>query len=356
MSIGKVMLCALGLIGAACGGVSSSDGTAGTGNGTSGGTSNAADEPITTTKVLGLRQLAASEGTIVAIADAETVTYAGDQYRDSKFEKAVIYSSVEGAAFSEVLSDPAVHLDAVAAGNGHFAVLGKRPATPNGQAVLYVSEDAQMWMEVALPNPAVHRLVFGNGTFVASDYVDGGHVYVSNDARTWELSSNQVFKALSFGAGRFVGTSGDGFAVSEDGRAWTHIDYDAYELLAIENVAAVGDVFVATTSHMCCWGEKGTYYHLVTSVDGLTWTPQAFGEGLQAFPVWSPVGCVGVTFSTSSLNVASGASCASTDYSLSSAGSMLWVDDRAYAIHTDKHSVTSIVTSTDALNWNTLME
>lgn len=87
----------------------------------------------------------------------------------------------------------------------------------------------------------------------------------------------------------------------------------------------------------------------------MTWTQQAL-EGSGSFPMWSPAGCVGVSLSSQDLYLAGGASCASADYSLSKGGSMIVVDDRAYAIHWDDHLASSIVTSTDALSWDTLLE
>lgn len=121
---------------------------------------------------LGLEQPAASDGTLVAIANPRMLSWAGDEVRAStepEPDVALIYASIDGATWSEVLSEPGVTLTAVAAGNGHFAALGWR-ADPAGPSwVLYVSEDAQMWMDVALPGPGVDTLVFGNGTFMASD-------------------------------------------------------------------------------------------------------------------------------------------------------------------------------------------
>lgn len=361
MALGRAMVCLLGLVGAACGGMSGHGGDAVAGNGSSmpsdrgiAGGASQQDEPVVTTKVLGLQQLAASDGTLIAIAEAGTVQFAGDEFRGSEDEKAVIYASVAGAAWSEVLSESGMHFHSVAAGNGHFAALGRRDAEEL-PAFLYVSEDAQMWMDVALPSRRIDALVFGNGTFVATETVGAQtdrHVYVSSDARTWELAGDFGFKTLGFGAGVFVGTNDRSVSVSKDGRNWEPV---SYEWNPIEQVAVVADTFVAVTYYDCCVGERGYTYHLVTSRDGLSWTQQALEEGA-SFPVWSPAGCVGVRNSTANLYLASGASCASADYSLSSAGSMILVEGRAYAIHRDDRLATSIVTSTDALNWTTLLK
>ena len=371
MSIGRICVCVLGLWGTACGGASRSNGAdeaAGTSNSIPvdtevGGSSKVSEvggrpsvpEVVTTIEDMGLEQLAESDGNMVAIGNSSTTSWAGDDLRDSERGPAVVYASTAGAAWHEVLRDTSAWFTSVAAGNGHFAVVGRREVEG---AFLYVSDDTEVWAEAALPNQWVDTVVFGNGTFVARDQhgeIDQlqGHVYVSSDARAWQESSIHDFKTLDFAAGRFVGTNGKWVAVSTDGRDWASVGYSGNP---IADVATVGDKFVAVTYYDCCFGERGYDYRLAVSADGLTWTERAIA-GDAPVAVWSAAaGCIGVTLNSADLWLESGASCATANYSLSRAGSVLIVKDRAFGIHTDDHLASSIVTSTDAVSWTTLLE
>lgn len=362
--------CCLGFLLAACGGkqangvddraeagpMSNGSGAAGEVGPVVGGSAAGADAASVPTPkpYIGLTRLAAGDGKLLAIANNATATVTpSGSVKNEEDATGVVYASDDGNVWHAVLTEPLVRFTSAAAGNGHYAVLGVRQGPSAEETVVYVSDDTRAWKEVAPPSPMVGALVFGNGTFLATDLEYDGHLYASSDAETWQQTSEIGFQILSFGAGRFVAARGGGIAVSTDGYEWTSVRSG---LQPIDLLEFVGDSFVARTYYDCCKGDRGYTYALATSHDGLTWTSQAL-DGSATFPVWKGgAGCIGVAASTWQLSVASGASCAAPDY-LAGADGTLVLSDRVLAIRSASDGLgTSLVSTSDGLNWTTVLE
>ncbi len=110
-------------------------------------------------------------------------------------------------------------------------------------------------------------VAFGNGRFLAP----ANQIYASTDGLSWNsASSGWGFNTLSFANGLFFGGLGYGqLASSMDGTNWTYLGWAANA--SIRRVVRGGSLYVAVTY------QDFETNNIVTSSDGITWTPRKAG-------------------------------------------------------------------------------
>jgi hypothetical protein len=120
---------------------------------------------------------------------------------------------------------------------------------------------------------ALKHIVYGNGCYVAvGDQGDAGVVYSSANGTDWTLrytDLNSWGLSLAYSDGQFVGAGGWETAVSADGTNWTVSFLPAQYQLDADAVP------VDMTSGKGLYVETGDGSgNLITSTDGVTWTPR----------------------------------------------------------------------------------
>ena len=153
--------------------------------------------------------------------DWSGITYGNGRFvavagEDSNDANTVSMWSVDGTVWNAAPLaplDPTTHgssdYDSIAFGNGVFVAVGDSAIT---------SADGTQWQTtdpLGIPGFA-DQIVFGNGRFIA----EGAQMYWSTDGQTWQLTGSQSTDVMTFGAGRFVGFSGNASSWSSDGLVW----------------------------------------------------------------------------------------------------------------------------------------
>ena len=141
---------------------------------------------------------------------------------------------------------------------------------------IFVSDDAENWTEVTLPDTGSWKFLYENNLFVAFDSTAAStKVFYSADAATWTaatLPASLGTKAGAAGNGKFVIAGSDKVFSSADALTWT-----TYTLPDGVTVARLiyGDKFVMVGTKALC------------STDGVTWTvtdlPEDFKGGIIAY-------------------------------------------------------------------------
>ncbi|MDG2170450.1 MAG: Calx-beta domain-containing protein, partial [Opitutales bacterium] len=168
-------------------------------------------------------------------------------------------------------------LDKVYYLNGKFIAAGV-------DSRIIVSEDGEDWEVVNVDSyDDVVDVAYGNEKYVAVggytspySYLDDlGMAWSSPDGYQWSLiydRSHFEFEGVVFGAGHFLTWTWENLYRSADGQTWTLID-DQDELPIFLDVEWGDDVFVAVDI-------RGG---ILTSSDGLQWTPTEITEGLPLY-------------------------------------------------------------------------
>lgn len=143
---------------------------------------------------------------------------------------------------------------------------------------IYTSPDGETWSIVAtISNFGMYDMTYGGGVYMAAD--GNGRVATSNDTITWTNVATSIAggtspftTSVAYGAGIFVATTGNSTGryihSSTDGSSWTlrHTMPGGISN-ALYRVRYVNSTFFAV-------GANGS---VVTSTDGITWTPRTTG-------------------------------------------------------------------------------
>ncbi len=142
----------------------------------------------------------------------------------------IIATSTDGTnwiSHRSVPAPPAQLLVSVAYGNGQFVAVGQ----DHGIYVILTSPDGIDWTQRALGYPALNRVIYANGLFVAvGDYRPGpdrgpGLILTSPDGITWTKRTSPIYghlvSILHYPNIGFVALAANGIAASLDGTTWT---------------------------------------------------------------------------------------------------------------------------------------
>lgn len=216
-----------------------------------------------------------------------------------------------------------------------FAAIAVNPeevVAVTADGVAAISRDGATWQIQPMgTSTPIQEIAWGNGQFLATATSPGSAVLESEDGVHWEASSPNIsagIQCLTFANGWFYGVSGDNFAASRDGRAWTlrpcvqapsirAITYAQGRFVAVGYQGALetstdGYSWVegslpstATFSSVTYGGGRfvavgdGGVPTVLTSTDGLSWEPAnypsdftgisvAYGNGRFVAQSWSP--------------------------------------------------------------------
>lgn len=141
---------------------------------------------------------------------------------------------------------------------------------------IFVSDDAENWTEVTLPDTGSWGFLYENNLFVAFDYTAAStKVFYSADAITWTsatLPASYGKKIGAAGNGKFVLAGSNKVLSSADAITWS--TYNLPDGVTVEQLI-YGDKFVALGTKALC------------STDGVTWTatdlPEGFKGGCPAY-------------------------------------------------------------------------
>lgn len=191
--------------------------------------------------------------------------------------------STDGIAWSDLSIGGNDYFSDVAYGKNTFVVAGtgKNAAQANQNTLRYSTDQGQTWQ--AVKSGAFYGMRFVNDRFVAVGH--SGTIMYSLDGRNWTDVSDPLGGSLygvAYGNCVYVITGGNNAGVvyrSYDGAHWTKVTIAPYPPSfgpwGLYEVAFGNGVFVAGGSG---WdGSKWTSV-ILTSTDGLTWTPQTFGN------------------------------------------------------------------------------
>lgn len=135
---------------------------------------------------------------------------------------------------------------------------------------IFVSDDAENWAEVTLPDTGSWEFLYENNLFVAFDYTAAStKAFYSADAVTWTaatLPASLGTKISAAGNGKFVIVGSDKVLSSADAITWS--TYNLPDGVTVGRLI-YGDKFVALGTKALC------------STDGVTWTATDLPEGFK---------------------------------------------------------------------------
>lgn len=135
---------------------------------------------------------------------------------------------------------------------------------------IFVSDDAENWTEVTLPDTGSWKFLYENNLFVAFDYTEAStKAFYSADAVTWTaatLPDSYGKKIGAAGNGKFVLAGSNKVLSSADAITWS--TYNLPDGVTVEQLI-YGDKFVALGTKALC------------STDGVTWTATDLPEGFK---------------------------------------------------------------------------
>ena len=135
---------------------------------------------------------------------------------------------------------------------------------------IFVSDDAENWAEVTLPDTGSWEFINENNLFVAFDYTAAStKAFYSADAVTWTaatLPASLGTKISAAGNGKFVIVGSDKVLSSADAITWS--TYNLPDGVTVGRLI-YGDKFVALGTKALC------------STDGVTWTATDLPEGFK---------------------------------------------------------------------------
>lgn len=135
---------------------------------------------------------------------------------------------------------------------------------------IFVSDDAENWTEVTLPDTGSWEFLYENNLFVAFDYTAAStKAFYSADAVTWTAATLPASLGTKIGAagnGKFVIVGSDKVLSSADAITWS--TYNLPDGVTVGRLI-YGDKFVALGTKALC------------STDGVTWTATDLPEGFK---------------------------------------------------------------------------
>ena len=135
---------------------------------------------------------------------------------------------------------------------------------------IFVSDDAENWTEVTLPDTGIWEFLYENNLFVAFDSTAAStKAFYSADAVTWAaatLPASLGTKISAAGNGKFVIVGSDKVLSSADAITWS--TYNLPDGVTVGRLI-YGDKFVALGTKALC------------STDGVTWTATDLPEGFK---------------------------------------------------------------------------
>ncbi len=214
----------------------------------------------------------------------------------------VILTSPDGVTWTSQSSGvPTNILQGVTYGNGKFVAVGGDWNGTNYYGVTLTSTDGVTWISQTLTSIKLYSVAYGNGKFVAVGFTysspQTGVILTSPDGVTW---TSQTFgtmgplitlydlEGVTYGNGKFVavgesidystsflGTAGGAILTSVDGVTWTSQAFGAAWLLG---VTYGNGKYVAVGSH-------GDYGVILTSPDGVSWASQSLEASMYVLGV-----------------------------------------------------------------------
>lgn len=135
---------------------------------------------------------------------------------------------------------------------------------------IFVSDNAENWTEVTLPDTGSWKFLYENNLFVAFDYTAAStQAFYSADAVTWTAATLPASLGTKIGAagnGKFVIVGSDKVLSSADAITWS--TYNLPDGVTVGRLI-YGDKFVALGTKALC------------STDGVTWTATDLPEGFK---------------------------------------------------------------------------
>ncbi|MFA6442008.1 MAG: hypothetical protein WCV99_06720 [Sterolibacterium sp.] len=241
--------------------------------------------------------VAATDTAILISSDATTWSTASSQLNSSSVNQlayggnafvaignaGAINTSADGVTWSALTTGGNDYFSNVAYGKDTFVVAGSgsNPAQANQDTLRYSSDYGQTWQ--AVKSGAFYGMSFVNDRFVAVGH--SGTIMYSLDGKTWTDVSDPLGGSLygvAYGNCVYVITGGNNAGVvyrSYDGAHWSKAAITPYPSSfgpwGLFEVAFGNGLFVAGGSG---WdGSKWTSV-ILTSPDGLIWTPQTLGN------------------------------------------------------------------------------
>lgn len=185
----------------------------------------------------------------------------------------LILSSPDGTNWTQQTSGTTMSLTDVRWLGGQFIATGGTM-----DLTMLTSPDGVVWNSVSIPNP-IGNVAWNGQIYLAAGNGNLGGMYTSSDAVTWTQTNWSYFAMydIAWNGKLFVavGKNGD-IQTSEDGILWATaangLDSINTNTLVLERVIWTGTQFIAVGGISSISGYPGV---VVTSPDGVSWTPQA---------------------------------------------------------------------------------
>ena len=173
----------------------------------------------------------------------------------------LIRTSRDGFSWSTRQSGTSRNLLGLACGGGRFVAVG-------AHGTICISDDGARWKLAKPPTTQLlAAIAYGNGAFVAVG--EHGTIITSTDGLNWRAQqspTSSYYYAVAYGNDRFV-VAGDTIVTSPDGSTWQN------------QPLVAGGAFTALT-YGCGQFVATASRQILTSADGLDWTPRATFRGI----------------------------------------------------------------------------
>ena len=183
---------------------------------------------------------------------------------------AVTIAQASGGTVWTLRSAPDAYWGGVTFAEGTFVAVG---GAPN----VLTSPDGVTWTSNAAPSGNWASVVHAQDQFVAvaANSVAGNLAMTSPDGITWTaqpgLNVPTNWNSVTYGDDTYVASGDQWMAYSTDGISWTEAEYFAGQYHSWKSVAFADDTFVVVNS------AAGGVNRVMTSNDGVTWTPRNAG-------------------------------------------------------------------------------
>jgi len=205
------------------------------------------------------------------------VIYGDDRFVASGFGGIAISSdglSWQGVSEFGDISWLGLGIEAVTYGDGVYLAVGVRWLEDGGrQGVILRSSDGESWAaadEGLITNEHFKGIAYGGGKYVA---VGDGGIYSSENGDEWNYMNGAgargLYSVTASNTGKFVAVGGSGVIfASDDGDSWTFVGSEA---------GADYDLTSVTVSEDGRFVAVGTHGVILTSTDGENWEPVSSG-------------------------------------------------------------------------------
>lgn len=179
-----------------------------------------------------------------------------------------VVTSLDGVLWTEGPASMASYLSGLAFGNSRYVAVGQNGG---GAGSIWTSADGGQWSAVTnFLERQLYSVAFGNGMFLAT--ASSGLVLTSVDGQAWtavhDAPDLPLLTALTYGAGRFAASAYNEVWTTTDGAAWVEGSFE--ESVWLTSLSYGNDTFLAV-------GGGTINAHVITSTDGMSWTPQHHG-------------------------------------------------------------------------------